>query len=87
MSSNLNVLSTWGGLLTLSQTEPWFLHVCGASLLKTLFEKDKFLTISPFPTEFSARLENFLPFPSNLKLLSANSVSLEESIICCLGKG
>ena len=31
--------------------------------------------------------ENSLPFSSNLKLLSANSLSLEESKICCLGKG
>ena len=35
----------------------------------------------------STRLENFLPFSSNLKLQSANSFSLEESKICCLGKG
>ena len=28
-----------------------------------------------------------LPFSSNLKLSSANSLSLEESKICCLGKG
>ena len=33
--------------------------------------------ISPFPTVFSASLENFLPFSSNLKLSSANSFSLE----------
>ena len=43
--------------------------------------------ISPFPTVFSTGLKNFLPFSSNLKLLSANSFSLEESKICCLGKG
>ena len=30
---------------------------------------------------------DFLPFSSNLKLSSANSFSLEESKICCLGKG
>ena len=28
-----------------------------------------------------------MPFSANLKLLSANSFSLEESKICCLGKG
>ena len=33
---------------------------------------------------FSTHLDNFLPFPSNLKLLSANSFSLEESKICRL---
>ena len=38
-----------------------------------------------FPV-FSTPLKNFLPFSSNLKLLSANSFSLEESKICCLGK-
>ena len=42
--------------------------------------------ISPFPTVFSTHLENFLPFSSNLKLLSANTFSLEESKICRLGK-
>ena len=42
---------------------------------------------SPFPAVFSTHLESFLPFLSNLKLLSANSFSLEESKICCLGKG
>ena len=43
--------------------------------------------ISPFPTVFSTFLENFLPFSSNLKFLSVNSFSLEESKIHCLGKG
>ena len=35
---------------------------------------------------FSTLLVNFLPFSSNLKLLSANSFGLEESKICRLGK-
>ena len=35
---------------------------------------------------FSTWLYNFLTFSSNLKLSSANSLSLEESKICCLGK-
>ena len=39
-----------------------------------------------FPV-FSNHLENFLPFSSNLKLSSANPFSLEDSKICCLGKG
>ena len=34
--------------------------------------------ISPFPTAFSAHLDNFLSFLSNLKLSSANPLSLEE---------
>ena len=43
--------------------------------------------ISPFPSAFSSRLDNFLPFSSNLKLSSANSLSLEESKICRLVMG
>ena len=39
-----------------------------------------------FPS-FSTRFENFLPFSSNSKLLSANSFTLEESKFSCLGKG
>ena len=39
-----------------------------------------------FPV-FSTCLDNFLPFSSNLKLLSANSFSLEESKICHLVMG
>ena len=41
-------------------------------------------TISPFPSVFSTHLHDFLPFSPNLKLLSANSFSLEESKICHL---
>ena len=55
------------------------------NLLKTLWEKERI--ISPFPTVFSIHLDNFLPFLSNLKLLSANSFSLEESKICRLVMG
>ena len=36
---------------------------------------------------FSTALENVLPFSSNFKLSSANSLGLEESNICRLGKG
>ena len=43
--------------------------------------------ISPFPTVFSAALENSPPFSSNLKTSSAYSFSLEESKICRLRKG
>ena len=66
--------------------KPWFLHVYSTSLLKTLWEKEKLLVTSNFPV-FSTRSENFLPFLSNLKLLYANSFSLEESKIGRLGKG
>ena len=38
-----------------------------------------------FPV-FSTRLQDFLPISSNLKILSANSFSLEESKICRLVK-
>ena len=43
--------------------------------------------ISPFPTVFSTRLENLLPFSSSLNLYSANTSSSEESTICPMGKG
>ena len=42
--------------------------------------------ISPFPTVSSTSLKNLLQLLSNLKLLAANSFSLEESKICRLGK-
>ena len=69
--------------------KPWFLCVCHTSLLKTLRKAEiacdeQFLL---FPTVFSTHLENFLPFSSNLKLLSANSVSSKECKICHFGKG
>ena len=37
-----------------------------------------------FPTVLSSFLDNFLPFLSNLKLLSANFFSLDVSKICRL---
>ena len=59
------------------------------SLLKTLWEKEKLLVRSNFSFSqvFSTRLDNFLPFLSNLKLSSANSFSLEWSKICRLVMG
>ena len=39
----------------------------------------------PFLKVFSTLLENILALSSNVKLSSANSLSLEESKICCLG--
>ena len=57
--------------------KPWFLRVYSTSLLKTLENETKrneqFIL---FPV-FSTCLDNFLLFPSNLKLLSVNSLSLE----------
>ena len=75
--------------LTLFPNKPCFLSVCSTGPLKTLWEKDKSLIMSNFSFSHSVfyRLENFLSFSSSLKLLSANSFSLEESKICCLGKG
>ena len=69
--------------LTLSETNPG-VYVCSASLFKTRWEKEKLLvrSNSPFPTVFSTHFDNFLPFLSNLKLLSANSFSCEVSKIC-----
>ena len=54
-----------------------------------LWEKEELLVkaISPFPTVFSTLSEKYQLCLSNLKLLSANSLSLEESKICHLGKG
>ena len=43
--------------------------------------------IFSFPTVFSTRLDNFLPFSSYLELSSAKSFSLEESKICRLVMG
>ena len=37
------------------------------------------IAISPFPTVFSTYVEDFLSFSSNLKVMAANSFSLEES--------
>ena len=42
--------------------------------------------IAPFPTVFSTRMENFLPFSSSSKLSAAKSFSLEVSKICRLEK-
>ena len=67
-----------------------FLRVCNTSLLKTLRKKGEIArkrAISAFLIVFSTRLENFLPFQSNFKLLAANSRSLEESKMCRLRKG
>ena len=67
--------------------KPLFLCVCSTSLRKTLGKgeitrNEQFL----FFPQFSNLLDNLLPFSSNLKLLSANSFSLEEFKICHLGK-
>ena len=76
--------------LTLSQTSPGFYMttvLVFTSLLKTLEKgeiahNEQFLF---FPQCFLNLLDNFQSCLSNLKLLSANSLCLEESKICCLG--
>ena len=40
-----------------------------------------------FPQCFLTLFKNFLTVLTNLKLSCSNSLSLEESKICCLGKG
>ena len=69
--------------------QPWFLCVHSTSFENTvgkgeIAHYEQFLL---FPQCFLPILENFLPFSSNLKLSSANTPGLEESKICCLGKG
>ena len=65
--------------------KPGFLRVCSASLLKNLWEKDKLFVrsnFSFFPQCFlSTLLENFPPFPSNLKVSTANSFWKGLSIV------
>ena len=66
-----------------------FLHVYSTSLLKTLLEKENLLLLSNY--SFSHNVFN--PFREvyaiviTLKLMFANSFSLEESKICHLGNG
>ena len=45
------------------------------------------VAIFPFSTLITTRFDNLLQFSSNLKLLSANTFSLEESKICRLEMG
>ena len=93
VSQGRQKVSLCGNGLTLSKptlnpfpNKPWFLRVCSASLLKTLWEKEKLLVTSNFSFTHSV-FYPFLPFSSNLKSSSANSFILEESLICCLGMG
>ena len=78
----------WNFFLSLSQTSPGFYVTQYKSFENTvgkgeIARNEQFLL---FPV-FSTFLENFPPFSSNLKLLSANSLKLEESKTCRLGKG
>ena len=73
---------------TLSQTSPGFymsvVEVFWKQCGKRIIARNKQFF---FPMVFSTLLENFLPFLSSLKLLSANTFNLEESKTCHLGKG
>ena len=66
-------------LLTLSQTSPGF-YLSAVLVFKEHSGKRRncsWRAISPFPTMFSTRLENLLPFSSNSKSSPANSFSLD----------
>ena len=65
--------------------KPWFLRVCRASLLKTLWEKEKLL----FTSNFSFSRSVFYPFGelSAISIKLEIVVNLEESKTCRLGKG
>ena len=52
--------------LTLSKTSPGF-YVSAVQVFWKQLEKEKLLIISPCPTVFSTRLENSLPFSTDLK--------------------
>ena len=75
--------------LTLSKTSPGFYVSAVQVFLKHCGKRRNcsLRAISPFPTVFSILSENFLSISSNSKLSSANSLSLEESKSCQLGKG
>ena len=62
-------------LLNPFPNKPWFLHVCGTSLLKTLWEKEELLLMSNFSFSHSV----FYPFGE----LSANYVK-GEIVVCKL---
>ena len=69
--------------------KPWFLRVYQYKTFENTVGKGE---IAPdkqsllFPQCFLPHVENSLPFSSKFELSSTNSVSLEESKICWLGK-
>ena len=68
--------------------KPWFLGVCSISLLKTMWEKKKLLVTSN-SSFFHSLFYSFGKLSAifiKLKLSFANSLNLEESKICRLGK-
>ena len=67
----------------------WFLRIYHASLLKTLWEKEKLLVMSNFSFFHCVfyPFGGFQPFSSNMKLSHGNSFSFEESEFCRVEKG
>ena len=63
--------------------KPCFLCVCSTSLWKTLWDEEKLIVTSTFSFSHSVFcwFGELLPFSSNLKLSSANSVRFVESKI------
>ena len=89
----LQVLSFWTSLqfcrlVNLFPNKPveFICKRCGRRR-NCLLQKLLIMSNFSFPTMFSIGLKTFLSFSSNLILSSANSFSVEESKICCLGKG
>ena len=86
----LSTLTLWNFVrsLTLSQTSPCF-YMSAVQVCWKHWGKRRICSlqaISPFPTVFSTLIENFVPFLSNLELLSGNYLNLETSKIR-LGRG
>ena len=77
-------------LFKLFPNKPRFLHVCSTyKSFENTWGEEKLLVTSNFssPHVFSTHLDNFFSFSSNLILSYANYFSLEESKMCCFGKG
>ena len=72
-------LNNSGIISTREPRWPWIAHLN--------FSEDHSQCFALLFPVFSTHLENFVPFSSYLKLSSANNFNLEESKICCLGKG
>ena len=70
--------------------KPWFLHVCSTGLFENTVGKGEIARYEQFllfPLCFSTCSESSVSFSTIFKWSSANSLSLEESKLCRLGKG
>ena len=76
--------------VNLFPNKPWFLGVSSTSLLKALWEKEKLLVTSNFSFSHSVFFylfgEHSVVF-IKFEIFDCKLFSLEESKICCLGKG